>query len=731
MNSDQSKVATHQYGGIDEAKNGESHFQGEHIYESERSTVFVVDDDPMTRLLMRESLEQSGLIVFEAEDGLELKEKFEEFLPDIILLDVEMPRLDGYDTCEFIRSCPHGQFTPILMVTGREDVESVNRAYEVGATDFISKPINWTILAHRVRYMLRAAESLDDLRHSEERNNALIQAIPDLMIRLNRDGRYLDYQSGDAAFTIAGEDKKETIVGRHMSEILPDKIYFQILSLMPDVLCTGDSASFEGMVELDSGVCYYEARIVLCGEAEVVVIIRDITERTKAEEQIRYMAYFDRLTALPNRDSIQAEIDQLVKRGGEDKRIPLLFLDLDHFKRINDTLGHKIGDLLLQGVARRLKDCLTDILPGVSVVGDEQRCLARFGGDEFIILLSKLQSVDKEKVSIIARQILRTLGKVFLIQGHEIFITPSIGIATYPEDGDNAVELIKNADTAKCHAKENGRNSFEFYIEKMNERSKDRLKIENCLRRAQEKNEFQLFYQPQLCLGSGEIIGVEALIRWTCSELGPMSPAVFIPIAEEMGLIIDIGEWVLREACAQMKKWKSMNFGLGRMSVNLSSIQFYQSNLMSLLDEILRETELDPMLLELELTESLIMRNATNTIEALHEIRRMGIRLSVDDFGTGYSSLSYLKRFPIDSLKIDRSFIKDLEVDSEDAAITFAIIAMAHSLNLRVVAEGVENARQLDFLRERDCDEIQGFYFSKPVPAQELTQMLADGKKLE
>lgn len=687
-------------------------------------SVLVVDDDAMVRLLTLESLEQSGFEVIEAENGVEAIEMFQARCPDLVMLDVEMPKMDGYTACSKIRALPNGDHIPILMVTGLEDVDAVHRAYEVGATDFISKPVNWVILAHRVRYMLRAANLFGELRLSEARNQAMIKAVPDLMIRVNRDGLCLSGQPGEAEFILRHELEKNILRGCHINELLPSKICTQMLGLMPEVIRSGESVSFEGRVEQGGESYFYEARLVVCGDDELLAIIRDITERTHAEERVRYLAFFDSLTGLPNRQNIQNVMEGMIERADQSKQIPVLFLDLDHFKRINDTLGHSVGDLLLRGVAKRLRQCLEELLPELSNVEMENTFLARFGGDEFVLLLATLRTVDREKIAIIVRQLLSSLAKPFHLDSHEIFITPSVGVSVFPEHGRSPGELIKNADLAKRYAKENGCNRFEFYNTKMNKRSDERLVIENNLRRALERQEFSLFYQPQLDVQSGAIIGVEALMRWNSAELGAVSPAAFIPIAEEMGLIIEFGEWVLREACEQMRRWLDLGFKIQRIAVNLSSIQFYQSNLMQVLDEILSAAQLEPGYLELELTEGVIMRNATKTIDALNEIKARGMSLSVDDFGTGYSSLSYLKRFPIDALKIDRSFISEVETDAESAAITSAVIAMAHSLNLKVIAEGVETEGQLTLLRAKQCDEIQGFYFSKPVSAEAISEML-------
>jgi len=394
-----------------------------------------------------------------------------------------------------------------------------------------------------------------------------------------------------------------------------------------------------------------------------------------------------------------------------------MFLDLDRFKIINDTLGHPMGDRLLKGVAQRLRSCLRE--------GDT---VARLGGDEFMVVLPAI--AHAEDAARVGQRILDALSVPFNFEGHELHIGVSIGIALYPNDGKSAEALLKNADIAMYRAKEQGRNNYQFYTPALNDMAFERLTLENSLRRALERREFVVHYQPQVSLNTGQIVGMEALVRWRHPELGLVAPMKFIPVAEETGLIVPIGEWVLQMACAQNKAWQEAGFPPLRVTVNLSARFFRRKDLMETVARILKETGLDPDYLELELTEGTTMENAEATIRTLHELKEMGVHLSIDDFGTGYSSLSYLKRFPLATLKIDRLFVQDITTSSDGAVITLAIIAMAHSLGLKVIAEGVETEEQLAFLRAHRCDEMQGYLFSRPIPAEAFTQLLREGRRL-
>jgi len=436
-------------------------------------------------------------------------------------------------------------------------------------------------------------------------------------------------------------------------------------------------------------------------------ITRDTTERKNNEEKIRYLANFDSLTGLPNRTQLDLQIKNLLSLAKRNqKEITVMFLDLDRFKEINDTLGHSIGDQLLIQSSVRLQSLLR-----------EEDMVARLGGDEFIILLPNIQMNGAAQV---AQKLLGILGTPFQIEEHELNISASIGIALYPNDGIDFETLYKNADTAMYRAKQEGRNGYCFFTNEMQEHSVRNLELSNALRHALEKNQLQLYYQPQISSKNGEIIGAEALIRWIHPEYGTVSPCEFIPILEENGLILPIGEWILRTAVSQAKHWMEQGYKPIIISVNLSAVQFRHLNLLNTVATILEEIGLSPQYLELELTESVAMRDPKKAINIMNNLHNLGVRMSIDDFGTGYSSLSYLKKFKIYKLKIDQSFVRDISTDNEDKAIVSAIISMAKLLGYQTIAEGVETVEQLEYLTSQGCDEIQGYFYSKPLSIEDF-----------
>ena len=445
--------------------------------------------------------------------------------------------------------------------------------------------------------------------------------------------------------------------------------------------------------------------------------IQDITDRRRAEEQVEFLAFYDALTGLPNRSLLRDRMSKaLANARRHDEKVALLFLDLDRFKIINDSLGHSCGDLLLQQVAGRLRKSAR-----------EQDTVSRIGGDEFLIAMSGIKDIPDAAVA--AERIMDEMTAGFLVQGHSLNVSCSMGISIYPEHGADSETLIKNADAAMYYAKESGRNAFRFFTQHMNAQVVERLTIEHNLRMALERNELFLVYQPQLEVSSGRITGIEALLRWQSPELGLVPPDRFIRVAENSGLILPIGEWVLRAACATVRRWQDEGLPAIPVAVNVSAVRFRQEGFRSLVKRVLQETGLAAQFLELELTESLLLSNADVTLPVLRELKEMGVKLAIDDFGTGYSSLSYLRQFPVNHLKIDRSFINAVAVNSDDAAITTAVINLGKSLNLKVIAEGVENEEQMAFLKNHRCDEIQGYYFCKPLTSDQIHAKLQELSK--
>jgi diguanylate cyclase (GGDEF)-like protein len=443
-----------------------------------------------------------------------------------------------------------------------------------------------------------------------------------------------------------------------------------------------------------------------------------ITRKRAAQEQIEhaaraeYLAYHDALTTLPNRSLFSKLLVHSIHLAHRHRRqLAVLFLDLDRFKHINDSLGHEAGDLLLKEVAARLKGCLR-----------ESDTVARLGGDEFVAMLPEL---DEKYAATVAQKILAAVARPFVLHGQELRVTASIGISIYPEDGLDEPTLKKNADIAMYQAKEEGKNNFQFYSERLSASSLERMSLESGLRHALERGEFLLHYQAKRDMGTGQITGMEALLRWSHPKLGMVAPMRFLPMAEETGLIVPIGKWVLRTACRQNVEWQQQRLSPMSMAINLSARQFFDEALLADLTSILAETGMDPHLLELEIGESLLMRSVDKALPILTGVRDLGIRIALDNFGVGYASLSTLREFPLDTIKIDRSFIQDLASDTQNKKLTEAIIAMGRTLSLTVVAQGVETKEQANFLRSNSCDEFQGFYLDKPMPAQQITQLLA------
>ena len=444
----------------------------------------------------------------------------------------------------------------------------------------------------------------------------------------------------------------------------------------------------------------------------------DITELKRYEDELKHHANYDALTGLPNRSLLQDRLKQAIAVARrQNHSVAVAFLDLDRFKIINDSLGHDAGDRLLQTVAKRIESCLRQF-----------DTVARYAGDEFVLIL--YDQVNKNVISALLQRILDNVCKPFQLDKQDVYVTCSIGVSMFPQDGRELGILLKNADAAMFRAKERGRNNFHFYTAEMNSRGTEHLSLENDLRRAFERGELLLHYQPQVDLPSGCIVGAEALVRWQHPQKGMIPPSRFIPLAEEIGLILPLGEWVLQTACAQNRAWQDAGLPPITMSVNVSVRQFMQKDLIGSLAKIIEASELDPQQLELEVTESLIMHNAEAFVATLHELRAIGIKLAIDDFGTGYSSLNYLKQLPVDRLKVDQSFVRDIFQDAGGATIAEAIITLGHSLGLKVIAEGVETGEQLNFLRHKLCDQFQGFYFSRPLPADKFTALLqAEGRR--
>ncbi|MGA3093182.1 MAG: PAS domain S-box protein [Terriglobales bacterium] len=566
-----------------------------------------------------------------------------------------------------------------------------------------------------VRDITERKQAEEALKASEKRYRLLFERNLAGVFRTTLDGRVLD--CNPAAARMFGYDSPEEVLVIPITDVYQTASHREVFltKLKSEKSLTNQEVRFRRK-DGSSGWAMLNVSLVDDDPVENLSTIEgtlvNITERKVAEEQVQSLAYYDALTGLPNRTLLQDRLSKALAMARRQKhKVALLFLDLDRFKIINDSLGHSVGDMLLQAVAERLTRCAR-----------EQDTVARLGGDEFLIVLTNVKDIPDAAVA--AERFMDTMTAGFAILGHSLAISCSLGVSIFPEHGADSETLIKNADAAMYSAKDGGRNNFQFFTADMNAQAVERLTVENSLRLALERRELFLAYQPQMDIATGKITGVEALLRWQHPELGLVPPDKFIPIAENSGLIIPIGEWVLRTACSQARKWQDEGLTAVSVAVNVSAAQFRQEGFSETVCRVLRETGIPPQYLELELTESLLLSNADVMFSVLQQLTAMGLRLTIDDFGTGYSSLSYLKRFPVGKLKIDRSFVQDVAADADDAAITTAIISMAKSLNLKVIAEGVENEAQMSFLREHQCDEIQGYYFSKPVAAEEVADKL-------
>ena len=694
-------------------------------------TVLLVEDNPGDARLLREMLQEEGLYSSELlhADSMADAEKFlAEHAVDIILLDLGLPDAQGLEAVR--RAHAVAPRVPLVVLTGLDDEVLAAQTLQEGAQDYLIKgQITSSVGQVETRGILRA------LRYAVERKNmedALFMETERAQVTLNSIGEAVICTDvgGKVTFLNPVAEKLtgwslQDAAGRPMVDV------FQVLDATTRETTPNPmemAVDQNRIVHLPSNCILvrrdgHEVPIEDCvapihdleGEvAGAVIVFRDVSAARAMAAQIAHTAQHDFLTGLPNRMLLNDRVGQAIAAAERhEKQVAVLFLDLDGFKHINDSLGHPTGDRLLQSIAWRLVECVR----GADTV-------SRQGGDEFVVLLSELE--QPEDAAHTARRMLQVVAEAHSIDQHDLHVTTSIGVSVYPDDGLDAETLIKNADTAMYQAKENGRQSYRFFKPAMNVRAVERQSIEESLRRALERNEFALHYQPKIDLRTGAITGAEALLRWTHPTHGLVSPARFIPVAEDCGLILPIGAWVLREACAQARAWVDAGLPVATMAVNVSAMEFRNESFLKNLTAILAGTGFDPRSLELELTESVLMRHAESTASILQSVRERGVQVAVDDFGTGYSSLSYLRKFPVDALKIDQSFVRQIS-DGEDTTIVTAVIAMARSLKLRVVAEGVETVGELTFLRAHQCDEAQGYYFSRPVSPQQFAILLTTG----
>jgi diguanylate cyclase (GGDEF)-like protein/PAS domain S-box-containing protein len=683
--------------------------------------VLIVEDSAEDAQLLLLQLRRNGYkpVAERVQTAEEMERALDEKRWDLVIADYSLPTFNALAALELLHR--RELDIPFLVVSGTIGEETAVETMRAGAHDYIMKGSSARLIPAIARELREAVERAnrrraeEALRESERRFRALIEHSSDILTVLDAGGRIV-YESPSVERLLgltAGE-----LIGTALEEHVHPEDRHVLASALAQSSGASTAVAAEFRMRQRGGEWrYLEASVSnLLDNAEVGGIVlnsRDITSRKQDEEMIRHLAYFDALTGLPNRmlfdDRLAQALAHSRRRGA--RGLAVMFLDLDRFKTINETLGHGAGDELLRAVSERFAAVLR-----------EEDTIARLGGDDFLFLLPEID--DVEDAARVARKVLSELGTPFSMHGHELHVTASVGIAMFPLDGGDAETLIRNADSALYRAKEEGGNRYQLYAPAMNAIAFKRLVLENSLRRAIEREELRLHYQPLVSLHDGTCVGVEALIRWEHPDLGLVSPGEFIPLAEETGLIVPLTHWVLRAACRQMKEWRDAGLALMTVSVNISAQHFSAMNLPTAVSEALAAAKLDGRHLGLELTESVMMENVEETIATLLELKKLQVKISIDDFGTGYSSLSYLKRLPIDTLKIDQSFVRNTPADADDAAIAMLIISMAHSLNLSVVAEGVETEEQMRMLRSQQCDVMQGYLVSRPVPGPQVAELL-------
>ncbi len=695
-------------------------------------TVLLVDDDEVNLLLTALALRDRGFEIREATGGEQALAMLRDWTPDIIVLDAVMPGLDGFDTCRRLRRMPGYENMPVLMLTGLEDDASITRAYQAGATDFFVKATQWSLLAGRLHYLLRASRTRIEL----ERNRAKLARAQDLARMGSFDWRRSEggLLMSTEALRVFGIGPQDRVTLRTLLRMVPPDHRSAFLRLLHETM------RHTSVLGTDVAIVLYDGRQrIIHVEAEpefnehghgagYAGIVQDVTDRRAAEDQIRQLANFDALTGLPNRRQLIWRAERALEQARRmDHQCALLLIDLDRFKIINDTLGHSAGDELLVEVGRRLRACVRhsdQVMEGqLEAAGVRSHraleAVGRLGGDEFVALLPEvLSEQDAERV---AQRILDALREPIFVSGQECFVTASVGVAIFPRDGNTVVDLLRNSDVAMYSVKEQGKNASAVYSPMLAGRGREKLELETALHKAIERDELVLHYQPKIDVQTSRMVGVEALMRWQRGDkLVP--PGDFIPLAEDTGLIVPLSEWALRQAALQARQWQTaFNFSEA-IAVNLPSRLFERSDLVEHIHQCVTSAGVPHRVIALEITESNLMKELQSVIPSLHRLKEIDVEIAIDDFGTGYSSLAYLTTLPISELKIDRKFVRDLGITPQSAAVVTAIIALARSLDLRVVAEGVETLRQMQELERLGCRVMQGFLFNRAVPADELVR---------
>ena len=632
--------------------------------------------------------------------------------------------MDGLEACARMRQQPGGDATPIIMMTGLDDPQMIDRALQCGATDFQPKPVNWALLIHRLRFILRATTTTNDLRRSEAKVRALLSALPDLILQLDQHGQFVDIVQEGASGSLPTIDPAQYL-GRHLSTLLPSDVTDLCMHFVRQALATGLIQVFEYQIDVDGQTRHCEARLVVVGSHQVLAIVRDVTDHKQLETQLEFGAHHDGLTKLPNRFLIRQRLNDFVTSAHKPvAQVGVVFVGLDQFQQINETFGYALGDVVLKHVATQLADRLeaeNRIL--VSRTRHVSTMVGRFNADEFAILLPAL--TDGTVLDAIVDRLLGGIAAPLTLQGQELFLTASTGVSVFPRDGSDADTLLQNAEAAMHEAKRAGRNSRRRYEPTITAEAGISLSLESELRRAIERDEFRPFYQPKLDLRTGNICGAEALIRWLHPLRGVVLPAGFLRTLEVMGLSIETGDRLMRMIFRDFtERFNTPDLAIP-IAVNVSDTEFNQAGLVDRIRRASDDWEFPLDRLEIEVTEQVLVSDRSTAERVLDELRQLGVRIAVDDFGTGYSSLGQLMTMPVDTLKIDRSFIRALGVGAAGGTLTASIIEMGHRLGLTVVAEGVETEAQRHALESLGCDQLQGFLFARPADADKLGERLA------
>jgi len=675
--------------------------------DGESNLILVVDDDWLIRKAIVDILSLSGYQTVEAENGREALRIYKSVKPVLVLMDLVMPEMDGFAACRQLRLRVPDLALPIIVLTSLDDMGVIDRAFDAGATDFMAKPFNPRLLAVRVRYALRNRAVYMNLKE-QQRRLAYTQRIAKIGYgQLNLTTGMLNLtDEGAEVLGLPKGSRSEQF--ETLSNMMSHEDRRHMLEEIQRALEGDGHYSFEHRVTMpDRGekVLMQRGEVKrIEGEVLVSGTLQDVTEQVVAEERVRYHTYYDALTSLPNRLFFE---NHLHERLESETRIAVMFVGIDRFKGINDAMGHAFGDELLRQVAGRL-----------ALIQDYSTMLSRFGGDLFVMAISRFNKVHK--VSEFADRVMRCFEAPIHLNGLELRVSASLGIALFPEEADTVDKLILGADTAMNQAKKEGGAQYRYFTKAMDAKAQQRLALEHDLQVAVRRGEFEVYYQPQLDVVTNRVVGMEALLRWNHPERGVVLPGAFIPMAEETGIINEIGEWVLLSACRQTQKWVENGFGRLRVGVNLSARQLEQVDFSHTVLNALDKSGLDPTLLEIEITESIAVSNFDNTSRILQQIRSHGVNTSMDDFGIGYSALSYLQNLPLDTLKVDRAFVKGIDANGEHGELAKAIIAMAHSVGLHVIAEGIETKYQMDYLIQQHCNEVQGNYISRPLPYRQF-----------